>query len=29
MRLDQGLRVAPSSSLMGDIKALLGPGSVT
>ena len=29
MRLDQGLRVTPSSSLMGDIKALLGPGSVT
>ena len=29
MRLDRGLRVAPSSALMGDLKALLGPGSVS
>src|SRR5690606_16925432 len=26
MRLDDGLRVTPSSALMGDLKALLGPG---
>ena len=26
MRLDDGLRVAPSPALMGDLKALLGPG---
>jgi hypothetical protein len=25
MRLDDGLRVTPSSALMGDLKALLGP----
>ncbi|MDQ1660515.1 MAG: polymerase subunit alpha, partial [Blastococcus sp.] len=28
LRLDQGLRVRPSTALMGDIKALLGPTSV-
>jgi DNA polymerase-3 subunit alpha len=28
LRLDQGLRVRPSTALMGDIKALLGPSSV-
>jgi len=28
LRLDDGLRVAASSSLMGDLKALLGPGSI-
>ncbi|MCZ2807251.1 DNA polymerase III subunit alpha [Modestobacter sp. VKM Ac-2983] len=28
LRLDQGLRVQPSTALMGDIKALLGPTSV-
>jgi DNA polymerase III subunit alpha len=28
LRLDERLRVAPTSALMGDIKALLGPGSV-
>jgi DNA polymerase-3 subunit alpha len=26
LRLDDGLRVTPSSALMGDLKALLGPG---
>ena len=26
LELDQGLRVTPSSALMGDLKALLGPG---
>jgi DNA polymerase-3 subunit alpha len=26
MRLDDGFRVAPSPALMGDLKALLGPG---
>jgi DNA polymerase-3 subunit alpha len=26
LRLDDGLRVAHSSALMGDLKALLGPG---
>jgi DNA polymerase-3 subunit alpha len=26
MRLDDGLRVARSSALFGDLKALLGPG---
>jgi DNA polymerase-3 subunit alpha len=25
MRLDDGLRVAPSPALFGDLKALLGP----
>jgi DNA polymerase-3 subunit alpha len=28
LRLDQGLRVSPTASLMGEIKALLGPASV-
>jgi DNA polymerase-3 subunit alpha len=28
LRLDDRLRVTPSPALMGDIKALLGPGSV-
>jgi DNA polymerase-3 subunit alpha len=28
LRLGDGLRVAASSSLMGDLKVLLGPGSV-
>jgi DNA polymerase-3 subunit alpha len=28
LRLGDGLRVAPSSALMGDLKVLLGPGSV-
>jgi DNA polymerase-3 subunit alpha len=28
LRLDHGLRVRPSTALMGDIKALLGPSSV-
>ncbi len=28
MRLDDGLRVTPSTALMGDLKALLGPGCV-
>jgi DNA polymerase-3 subunit alpha len=28
LRLDEGLRVSPSSSFFGDIKALLGPASV-
>jgi DNA polymerase-3 subunit alpha len=28
LRLDQGLRVHPSTALMGDLKALLGPTSV-
>ena len=28
LRLDQGLRVRPSTALMGDIKALLEPTSV-
>ncbi|MGI8628268.1 MAG: DNA polymerase III subunit alpha [Geodermatophilaceae bacterium] len=28
LRLDQGLRVSPNASLMGEIKALLGPASV-
>ena len=26
LELDQSLRVTPSSALMGDLKALLGPG---
>jgi DNA polymerase-3 subunit alpha len=26
LRLDDALRVEPSPSLMGDLKALLGPG---
>jgi DNA polymerase-3 subunit alpha len=26
LELDQALRVTPSSALMGDLKALLGPG---
>ena len=26
LRLDEGLRVAPTAALMGDLKALLGPG---
>jgi DNA polymerase-3 subunit alpha len=26
MRIDDGFRVAPSPALMGDLKALLGPG---
>ncbi|MGZ4516337.1 MAG: hypothetical protein ACXVXN_00200, partial [Mycobacteriaceae bacterium] len=26
LRLDEGLRVTPTSALMGDLKALLGPG---
>lgn len=26
LRLDDGLKVAPSAALMGDLKALLGPG---
>jgi DNA polymerase-3 subunit alpha len=25
LRLDEGLRVAPTPALMGDLKALLGP----
>ena len=28
MRLDDGLRVSPTPALFGDLKALLGPGSV-
>jgi DNA polymerase-3 subunit alpha len=28
LRLDERLRVAPTPALMGDLKALLGPGSV-
>ncbi|MET9029141.1 hypothetical protein ABZW96_26525 [Nocardia sp. NPDC004168] len=26
LKLDERLRVSPSSALMGDLKALLGPG---
>jgi DNA polymerase-3 subunit alpha len=26
MKLDDSLRVTPTSALMGDLKALLGPG---
>jgi DNA polymerase III subunit alpha len=26
LKLDDGLRVAPTPALMGDLKALLGPG---
>ncbi len=29
MRLDDGLRVTPSPALMGDLKALLGPGCLS
>ncbi|MDQ3761575.1 MAG: DNA polymerase III subunit alpha [Actinomycetota bacterium] len=29
LRLDDGLRVTPSSALMGDLKALLGPGCLS
>jgi DNA polymerase-3 subunit alpha len=28
LRLDEHLRVAPTPALMGDLKALLGPGSI-
>jgi len=29
LRLDEGLRVTPTSALMGDLKALLGPGCLS
>jgi DNA polymerase-3 subunit alpha len=29
LRLDDGLRVTPSSALMGDLKALLGPSCLS
>ncbi|MEU2013896.1 hypothetical protein, partial [Nocardia sp. NPDC019302] len=29
LKLDERLRVSPSSALMGDLKALLGPGCLT
>jgi len=29
LRLDDGLRVTPTSALMGDLKALLGPGCLS
>ena len=29
LRLDDGLRVAPSPALFGDLKALLGPACLT
>lgn len=29
LRLDNGLRVSPTPALMGDLKALLGPGCLS